>query len=92
MKRLLIGLALVVGMTCAGGVARAHDAYNDRDSHPLLLASYPVHFVGWSLEWLVMRPIHFFVSQPKLDKMFGSGAGEDPFGDYPAYDPAHPVE
>ncbi|MCW5889361.1 MAG: hypothetical protein KIT14_02290 [bacterium] len=92
MKKLLVVLGVVVGMACAGGTARAHDAYNDAYSHPLLLASYPVHAVGWTLEWLVMRPIHFFVSQPDMVPIFGHEPQDDPFGNYPSYDPVDSPE
>ena len=59
----------------------------DSQSHPLQLAAYALHPVGFALEWLVMRPIHFVVSQPKLDPVFGHVPHESPFGDYEPYQP-----
>jgi hypothetical protein len=50
--------------------AWAHDAYNDADSHPLKLLSYPVAAVGYMIEWTLTRPIHFLVSQPTLQPVF----------------------
>ena len=85
MRNILIALALVAAVA---GAARAHDAYDDSQSHPLRLASYILHPVGWTAEWLVTRPIHFLVSQPQLEPIFGHGPHESAFGNYPAYDPA----
>ena len=34
-----------------------------------------------------MRPIHFVVSQPKLDPVFGHVPHESPFGAYEPYKP-----
>ena len=53
-------------------VAVADDNYDDfEDTHPLRIVSYPVHAVGYMLEWLVARPLHAVVSQPKLKPIFG---------------------
>lgn len=58
--------------------ARADDdPYNDYDdSHPLRLVAYAVNPVGYTLEWLVLRPIHALTSQPRLRPVFGT----DPYG------------
>lgn len=39
--------------------ASAHDAYDDSESRPLRLVAYAISPIGFALEWLVMRPIHF---------------------------------
>jgi hypothetical protein len=67
---------------------RAHDAYDDSQSHPLRLVAYAVHPAGFALEWLVMRPIHFVVSSPGLERIFGHGPHESAFGGYEPYEPA----
>jgi hypothetical protein len=67
--------------------ARAHDAYDDSESHPLRLAAYVIHPVGVALEWLVMRPLHFVVSQPELEPVSGHVPHEDPFGRYESDQP-----
>lgn len=72
-----IFLLLLAGMPVRAG---AQDAYDDSQSHPLRLAAYALHPVGFALEWLVMRPIHFVVSQPELERVFGHVPHEDPFG------------
>jgi hypothetical protein len=89
-KRLILGLAL--GVLIAGGAttARAHDAYDDSESNPIRLAAYAVHPAGWLLEWAVMRPIHFVVSNPALENIFGHVPHENPYtgvGDYDPYEP-----
>jgi hypothetical protein len=45
--------------------------YNDAESHPLRLVAYALHPVGYTVEWLFMRPIHALVSQPELCPIFG---------------------
>lgn len=48
-----------------------YDGYDDSQAHPLRLAAYALHPVGYALEWLVTRPIHALVSQPELTPVFG---------------------
>jgi hypothetical protein len=86
-KRQLISFALASGLLLTALPARAHDAYDDSQSHPLLLASYAMHPVGVALEWLVTRPIHFVASHPRLERLFGHTPHESPFGGYQPYDP-----
>jgi hypothetical protein len=80
---------LVLAGSLFGGAATAsaHDAYDDSQSHPLRLAAYALHPVGFALEWAVTRPIHFLVSQPKLERVFGHTAHYSPFGEYAPYEP-----
>ena len=80
----MFAVALAAALAFSG-TARAHDAYDDSESHPLRLAAYALHPVGWAAEWLVMRPIHFLVSQPVLEPIFGHVPHESPYGDYHAY-------
>ena len=55
----LIGTVMLLWLVSMPVGASAHDAYDDSQSHPLQLAAYALHPVGFALEWLVMRPIHF---------------------------------
>jgi len=48
-----------------------YDGYDDSQAHPLRIAAYAFHPVGYAVEWLVTRPIHALVSQPELKKVFG---------------------
>jgi hypothetical protein len=86
-KHLLMAVVVAAGLVMVPATGRAHDAYDDTQSHPLRLIAYAVNPIGYGIEWLVMRPIHFVVSQPKLERMFGHTPHETPFGDYEAYQP-----
>jgi hypothetical protein len=69
-KQLLAAVAVVTVLALPGQRAWAHDAYNDGDSNPLKLLSYPVAAVGYLIEWTFTRPIHFLVSQPTMQPVF----------------------
>ena len=84
MRRLVLGLTLVVGLVVASD-ARAHDAYDDSQAHPLRLIAYLLHPAGFALEWGITRPFHMLVSTPGVDKVFGHTPHQDPYGGYPAY-------
>ncbi len=45
--------------------------YEDAFSNPLRLAYYMIYPIGYTVEWLVMRPLHYVISRPGLDKFFG---------------------
>ena len=83
----LIGTLALLLLTWMPLRASAHDAYDDSESHPLRLVAYVIHPIGFALEWLVMRPIHFVVSQPQLEPVSGHGPHENPFGQHDAYQP-----
>lgn len=87
MKQLFMALVVAAGLVAVPATGRAHDAYDDSQSNPLRLIAYGVNPIGYALEWLVMRPIHFVVSQPNLERIFGHTPHEAPFGDYQAYQP-----
>jgi hypothetical protein len=86
-KRLILALGLVTWLLATP--VYAHDAYDDSEANPLRLAAYAVNPAGFAIEWLVMRPIHFLVSQPRLERIFGHGPHESPFGGYEPYEPEH---
>src|SRR4029079_9580770 len=54
---------------------------------PLRLQAAAFHPIAYAMKWLVMRPIHFVVSQPSTERVFGHTPHETPFGDYEAYPP-----
>ncbi len=84
----LFTIALAAALLGGAGKARAHDAYDDSESHPLRIAAYAVHPLGWALEWLALRPMHFVVSNPGLEHIFGHVPHESPFGGYAPYEPS----
>lgn len=85
MKRLLI-VTTVASLFAFTPVARAHDAYDDSEANPLRVIAYALYPVGWAAEWLVARPVHFFVSQPQMEPIFGHVPHESPYGNYDPYD------
>jgi hypothetical protein len=85
--RLLLAIALATLLVGGPTSARAHDAYDDSESNPLRIAAYGIHPVGWAIEWLAMRPLHFLVSNPSLERIFGHVPHENPFGGYEPYEP-----
>jgi hypothetical protein len=76
MKRLLAVL-MMASVISLSGVANAAERYADEQqyedafSNPLRLAYYLIYPVGFTVEWLVMRPFHYVVSRPGLDRVFG---------------------
>ena len=71
-KALVAGIALAI-MTVAS-VATADRYTRATNDNPLRIVRYVVHPVGMALEYTVMRPIHWVVSQPNLDVLFGHKA------------------
>jgi hypothetical protein len=70
--------------------AHAHDAYDDSQSHPLRIVAYFLNPIGFGLEWLVTRPLHFVASSPGLERIFGHVPHESPYGGYAPYEPHDP--
>ena len=87
MRKIILGLALSALLLGRAVPARAHDAYDDSESHPLRLVAYAIHPLGWFIEWTAMRPIHFLVSHPQLERITGHVPHESPFGTYEPYEP-----
>lgn len=77
MKRLLLALMVASMVSFTARMATADDRYADEQeyedafSNPLRLAYYLIYPVGFTVEWLVMRPFHYVVSRPGLDRVFG---------------------
>ena len=92
MTRFLSTLALAAILAGVPAVARAHDAYDDSESHPLRVAAYALNPIGFGLEWLLFRPMHFVVSNPGLERVFGHVPHETPFGRYDVYAPYEPEQ
>lgn len=64
----LLALALVVALQTTAPAAS--DQYDDSQSHPLRVAAYLLHPVGWLAEWLVYRPFHWMVSASEPQEAF----------------------
>lgn len=62
MKRSAIALVMAIQLASALPAFAAVDAYDDNESHPLRIAAYVLHPVGFIAEWLVFRPFHYIVA------------------------------
>ena len=70
-RRRLASLALSLPLLFLAATASA-DEYDSRNAgHPLRIAAYILHPVGWAIDVLIMRPAHWLVSQEPLDEVFG---------------------
>jgi len=84
MRKLIVLAVAALVLGSSPSLARASQDYGDNDSHPLVLLSYALNPIGYTLEWLVTRPLHELVRQPDLGPVFGhdrqSGDVEEPIG------------
>ncbi|MEQ8822467.1 MAG: hypothetical protein RLY93_19705 [Sumerlaeia bacterium] len=72
MKRQFALAFLAMTMTAAMVLPVNADRYDRQtDGHPLRIVAYVVHPLGIALEYGIMRPIHWVVSQDDLDILFG---------------------
>jgi hypothetical protein len=60
--------AMLLALPTAG---QAHVYDRDDSDYPLRYIAYALYPVGLAVEYAVLRPIHWVVSQPNLDKFFG---------------------
>lgn len=90
----LVGAALTVTLT-AQTVFAHPDEYDDSQSHPLRVAAYLAHPIGWLAEWLIYRPFHLIVSGTEPQEAFFGHRPHPPVlaGPLPAvdYSPARRV-
>ena len=70
-KTILLTAALIAVMGLSIQTASAHRYSSKSSGHTLRVVAYPVHVFGYALDRLVMRPIHYVVSQPEIDKIAG---------------------
>jgi hypothetical protein len=82
MKRLIAAVVIAMSLMLAVPTVRAQtaatnqelaetDRYEDAFSNPLRLAYYLIYPVGFTAEWLIMRPLHYLISRPYLSHLFG---------------------
>ena len=82
-KLIMVAVAVaLLGSARLSFAAGGADDYDDSQSHPLRLAAYVIHPIGYTLEWLVTRPFHELVAQPDLAPVFGHTSHEY-YGDAP---------
>lgn len=79
MKRLIVAALLACTLAVSAPVpvhAQAEPeadivGYTDAFSNPLRLAYYFVYPVGFTMEWVIMRPLHYLFSRPYNSRFFG---------------------
>lgn len=71
MKRSAYGLLLALALMFLPVVAHAHEYAREDSDYPLRLVAYALHPVGILVEYTVLRPIHWAVSLPNADIIFG---------------------
>lgn len=78
MKRFIAAglLAMTLAFT-AGPAFAVSDAYDDSQSNPLRVAAYLIYPIGFTAEWLIFRPLHYVVSRPYLEQVFGHSSHEE---------------
>jgi hypothetical protein len=70
-------MAVLIGLLAASfavfpGTARADREHDPlRAGHPLRVAAYLLHPVGYFLDLLIFRPAHWFVSRDAMAPIFG---------------------
>src|SRR5262245_16239277 len=52
----MVGLGVLLLTSSAPAAYDDHDDYSD--SHPLRLIAYIFHPIGYTVEWLALRPLH----------------------------------
>ena len=68
-RSLVVALVLLSALG-TNTASAAPDEYDDSQSHPLRIAAYLLHPVGWLTEWIVFRPFHFLVSATEPQEAF----------------------
>jgi hypothetical protein len=81
-KMILVGAALLVLATAnrASALGTVNE-YTDQQSHPLKVAAIALSPIGFTLEWLIFRPLHQLTAQEDLAPIFGQQ--EDPYRQVP---------
>lgn len=75
MKKLIaaatIAATLGIGTPVLAHERTVNDAYDDAITHPLRLAYYVIHPLGYTAEWLFARPFQYIISREGLRNVFG---------------------
>lgn len=64
-------LMIVLTISLLGSPAAADRYDEDEAGHPLRIVAYIVHPIGVILDYLILRPGHWFVSQEPMRTLFG---------------------
>jgi hypothetical protein len=70
-RKSLAAAALVSSLLFAAAPAWADDHDSDASGHPLRIAAYAAHPVGYILDLLIFRPAHWLVHLKPFKALFG---------------------
>lgn len=70
-RRRWISLIVAIPLLVLASAAHADEYDSSYSGHPLRIAAYILHPVGWALDVLIMRPAHWLVTQEPLKEVFG---------------------
>ncbi len=82
MKKLLVIAILAGALMLAPGRASVHEYDRDDTDYPLRIVAYVLHPIGIAMEYVILRPIHYLVSQPNSSVVFGHDVTEPEDYDY----------
>ena len=77
-RRPFAALALSALLLALASPAVADEYDARRAGHPLRIVAYALHPIGVALDWLIFRPLHWYVSQPVISEIFGHDVNEEP--------------
>ena len=71
-SRWAASLALATLLTLTSGLPGQADEYDSSNAgHPVRIVAYVLHPVGVLLDYLLLRPAHWIVSQEPMSTIFG---------------------
>jgi len=71
MRKKVYALMFALALLAVPALSQAHSYDRDDSDYPLRYVAYAVHPIGIAAEYGVLRPIHWIVSLPVLDVIFG---------------------
>ncbi len=71
LRRAATAVLLAVALSAAPHAAVADDHDPKRSGHPLRIAAYLAHPVGYAVDTLLFRPAHWLVHKGPLRTIFG---------------------
>jgi len=75
----------VMGLALLASPATADDYAQDQAGHPLRIAAYVLHPIGWMIDFLIMQPAHKIGNSKPLQEFFGH---RDDYPETESYAPA----
>ena len=74
---LLLGLPTISNAQYNDNDQQNPKEYHDEDSQPIALLSYVFYPIGYGIEWLVARPLHYIANESPVAPVFRPLGGND---------------